>query len=553
MPFSTSGRTTRRQFFTRSAAATLVMGGLVGCARGVPTAPPTSNVPPTTVSPAEATPPVPTTTPVPVATATAAPTAAATTISAAPVAASTATDQLRAYWVDAFNPGFKSPEEVDRLIADVRRSNANAIIVEIRRRGDAYFNRRIEPRTEDPKMTPNFDALADLLTKARTGGRRLQVHAWVMAFPIARKGMLPRDPAHVFHLHGPSTTGRDNWLVWNNKGQQSDSQNYTLDPGHPDAADYTVRVITDIARQYDVDGVHLDFIRYAQKEYGYNPVSVERFNKALGRTGQPATDDPKWADWRRNQVSAVVRRIYLEIQRIRPSVQLSAALIAWGRGPGAIGGYEVSPPFAWTFQDWHSWLAEGIIDLGIPMVYFNQSDPRYPGAFDEWTKDALGHQGRRRVAIGTGLYLNPPADSAGQIQRAVAAGATGISLYSYATYARQSTVPRSSIAEVLVDASSAPFAAPAEPPTFPWKTASPEAHLFGQALDANGRPLDGAQVTLSGPDSRVVTADGSGYFGAIALTPGSYSVKLTSGGKNVAESTATVSAGTVTRAELRTS
>src|SRR4051812_1401851 len=67
--------------------------------------------------------------------------------------------ELRAVWVDAFHDGFKSPQQVDDLLAWARAANLNALFVQVRRRGDAYFSKSIEPRSEDSDFAPNFDAL----------------------------------------------------------------------------------------------------------------------------------------------------------------------------------------------------------------------------------------------------------------------------------------------------------------------------------------------------------------------------------------------------------
>ncbi|MER3475276.1 MAG: hypothetical protein C4335_14940 [Armatimonadota bacterium] len=59
----------------------------------------------------------------------------------------------------------------------------------------------------------------------------------------------------------------------------------------------------DVLRHYDVDGTYFDYIRFAGNRWGYNPVSVSRFNSATGRTGQPAYNDSTWSQWRRDQVT----------------------------------------------------------------------------------------------------------------------------------------------------------------------------------------------------------------------------------------------------------
>ena len=118
-------------------------------------------------------------------------------LSAFPAEAREPSDQreFRAFWVDAFHDGIKTPEQVDKLIADAQRANVNALIVQVRRRGDAYFNRALEPRTEDPALQPGFDALQYLIDKAHSGSPRIEVHAWLATLPIWNSATPPSPPA----------------------------------------------------------------------------------------------------------------------------------------------------------------------------------------------------------------------------------------------------------------------------------------------------------------------------------------------------------------------
>src|SRR5207244_2066166 len=102
---------------------------------------------------------------------------------------------------------------------------------------------------------------------------------------------------------------------------------YFIDPGHSDAAAYIVSMATSIARSYDVDGINLDRIRYPDgnlgtnvPSWGYNPTALARFQAATGRTDRPSNTDPVWTQWRRDQVTNIVRKIYLETYAIRPSI-----------------------------------------------------------------------------------------------------------------------------------------------------------------------------------------------------------------------------------------
>ena len=87
--------------------------------------------------------------------------------------------EFRGLWVDAFHPGFRSRSEVTRLIADARAGHFNALLVEIRKRGDAYYDSRYEPKAGEVSP-PSFDPLADLIAQAHytNNGPRLEVHAF---------------------------------------------------------------------------------------------------------------------------------------------------------------------------------------------------------------------------------------------------------------------------------------------------------------------------------------------------------------------------------------
>src|SRR5258705_9488282 len=92
--------------------------------------------------------------------------------------------EFRALWVDAFHNGFKTAGQVDALISEVRTGNFNAVVVEVRKRGDAYYNSNYEPKATD--ISASFDPLADLITKAHNtnNGPRIEVHAWLVSFNI---------------------------------------------------------------------------------------------------------------------------------------------------------------------------------------------------------------------------------------------------------------------------------------------------------------------------------------------------------------------------------
>lgn len=458
-------------------------------------------------------------------------------LSAFPAEAREPSDQreFRAFWVDAFHDGIKTPEQVDKLIADAQRANVNALIVQVRRRGDAYFNRALEPRTEDPALQPGFDALQYLIDKAHSASPRIEVHAWLATLPIWNSATPPQSPGHVFNRHGPSAAGRDYWLMTRVDGAERSGNDYVLDPGHPDAVEYTVEQYLNVVREYDVDGIHLDLVRYMGVDWGYNPTSLERYRAETGAVGTPDPQDEQWKQWRREQVTNLMRQVYLRSIAIRPDIKVSVAVIAWGEGPTSEEEYRRSAPMQQVMQDWNAWLSEGIIDMVIPMNYDREHDPNQKLWYDQWIAWEKDHQYERQIAIGPGAYLNSVSGTLSQIRRAQAPSpngnrAAGVSIYSYAETNKDGISNDQFYASL---SGSNPYGDPAFPewvdvPDMPWKSDPQRGFLMGKVKKASGDPAGGVKVKLRGPKGvlRETRTDGNGFFGFADLLPGSYVLQV---------------------------
>jgi uncharacterized lipoprotein YddW (UPF0748 family) len=456
--------------------------------------------------------------------------------------------EFRAVWVDGFNAGIRTPEEADKLVAEAKAANLNALIVQVRRRGDSFYSKSLEPPVEDPPYSPEFDALAYLLEKAHAAG--LEVHAWMNAMPLWRKSAAPpRDPRHVFNTHGPNAAGRDNWLTRSPQGDTIFPVGYFLDPGHPDAAGHIAGVVRNLVQNYKVDGIHLDYIRYPETEkgmtVGYNEVSLERFRKRYGITAAdpPANDDPRWCDWRREQVTNLVRRIYLEASEINPPCKVSAAVITWGDGPAGPKDWPRSNAYSRIYQDWQAWLKEGILDLAVPMNYFRQSDARTRSFYQHWLAFESRNKQGRQLAVGLGAYLNSPEDNLTQLHMALdplrsnkKRAVDGISFFSYNGRAK------------IMPQLPAIFPAPAPVPAMKWKEKPTRGHLCGLLAGADGARVEIQRKRWWGWSSHTVRTDGNGFFGAVHLPPGNYRLKLP--GRPTPSGPLRVQAGRVTRVPI---
>ncbi len=449
--------------------------------------------------------------------------------------------QLRGLWVDAFGPGLKTPQEIDQLVTDAKAMKLNALFAQIGRRGDCYCNNASMPRTTDPAVPAGFDSLAYLIDKAHASG--IQVHAWIITTAIQSVVTPPPAPEHVINAHGPTATGRDNWLMTRVDGLNKGGNDYLLDPGHPDAANYIANMYSSVVKNYAVDGVQFDRVRYTdfnepslQPTWGYNPTALERFKLEANRpeividdkATWPKPTDEAWMQWRRDQITNLVRRVYLEVKRIRPEVWVSAATITYGAGPKNLEEWLKTRTYTEVLQDWVTWMREGILDLNIPMNYKRDHVPDQAKWFDQWNQFAVAERGSRLVASGSAIYLNYQDGSVKQVQNAFRDGADGWVGYSYRTPDADVNAGTAT-KETVLPQLTAKLTANAFLDVATWG-AAPGDHLtalFGR-LTQNGQPVSSTELEVIINDGAIrrLKTDGNGYFGAPILPFGEATVKV---------------------------
>ncbi len=453
--------------------------------------------------------------------------------------------ELRGFWVDTWHEALRTPAEVDALIQRARNAKANALFVEVRKRGDAYYLSHYEPKASD--VTAGFDPLAYLIQRAHNESPRIEVHAWLVMLPVWNSTTPPSNPAHPYNRF-------PQWLTLNDSGSSFDGSNSSFDPGNPEAADYLYRVALDVLRHYDVDGIHFDYIRFAGNRWGYNPVSVSRFNSVYARTGQPAYNDSTWSQWRRDQVTQLVRRIYASAVAIKPWCKITAATITWGNGPTSESAWTSTSAYSSVFQDWRAWTEEGILDIAIPMCYYNHSSSTYRTYFNNWITWTKNHRYNRAVAIGLGAYMNTLSNTLTQVDLARATTSQGgysdgVVFYSYAAPNVDSSGSIQWYNSTAYTTFGNYFGQWVPAPELPWKINPTTGIVTGVALrGSNLQPLDRATVTLFRSGfSRSMYTDGNGAFAFVDVPPGTYTLRVSAAGLSPVNRTVHVSAGSVWR------
>ncbi len=438
--------------------------------------------------------------------------------------------EYRMLWVDVFHPGLRTPGEIDTMIATARRANYNAVIVQVRKACDAFYNSHVEPKNE--AIAPGFDPLDYLIRQAHdtSGGKKpLEVHAWLVSY----RCRMPADntwknPRHVFQRH-------PEWLSQKIDGQKEDSGEspgrYYLDPGVPAVLDYTAEVVRDLVSRYPLDGIHFDYIRYPEASgsgnpWGYNPVALARFNKLYGRSGKPAPNDPEWCDFRRRQVIHFVRRAYVEAHAIRPDIIVSAATITWGNLGKDFTG---TSAYAQIFQDWPAMMEAGVLDMAIPMNYKRESVPAQATAHRAWARflgQVASQSGRFGVNGVDGETLNTLSDVLAQMKATRnMPGIAGLANYCYAETRKGApkTPPDREFFEAI---RTQLYSRWVEPPRASWLKNPRTAILYGR-VTRGGRPVDGARVQLS--TGAETYTDGTGFYAFCKAPAGQLEIRAADG------------------------
>lgn len=333
------------------------------------------------------------------------------------IATAAQAQEFRGAWVTAWAPGYFTPQQCDATVAAAKSVGIDALFIQVRKNADAYYESALEPRAAD--IAPGFDPLAYIVDKAHKQG--IQIHAWINTYRVWTAKDRPTDPTHVVNAH-------PEWLNKSSDGQSRASEGLYIDPGVPQAREHIAEVVTDIAKRYDIDGIHLDYIRYPGSAWGYSGAALSRYYAETGASGKPAPTDAKWLQWRRDQVTRLVSMISRQVRAVKPNILLSAATIPWGDCPA---DYRSSSPYAVVCQDWKQWLVDGLLDANVPMNYKTESSARAAKQFRNWLDGFKRWDGGRKVYVGIDVNSNDLTGIRQQMEAVRKAGLGGVVWFSF--------------------------------------------------------------------------------------------------------------------------
>jgi uncharacterized lipoprotein YddW (UPF0748 family) len=355
-------------------------------------------------------------------------------------------DEIRALWVQ--RGSLATPAGIIAAVDTAKAGKFNTLIVQVRGRGDAYYESRHEPRPPLLARQPfSFDPLALMLERAHRAG--LKVHAWVNVNLIS-DAALPSSRSHIVYLHPewlmvPRPLAEDlarmkprdprylQRLSEYARARSDRLEGIFISPIHKGAVEHATKVIGDIVSRYDVDGIHLDYIRYPNDEFDYSAEALDEFRAEItSRTNAAERREyasrakrrplfytemfPQgWQEFRRARLTALLTKIRATVKGRRSRTMLTAAVFP-----------DAQDAATRRFQDWSGWLQTGLLDAICPMAYTTD-----PTLFRSQIANVEHLAGKHAVWAGIGAFQLSPSATVENIRAARQLGAEGIVLFSF--------------------------------------------------------------------------------------------------------------------------
>ncbi|MEP0368970.1 MAG: family 10 glycosylhydrolase [Cyclobacteriaceae bacterium] len=310
--------------------------------------------------------------------------------------------EFRAVWIATVKnidwpsvPGLSTEEQKNefRKLLDFHELNGmNAVIVQVRPSADAFYSSEYEPwsryLTGESGLKPDlyYDPLTFMIDESHDRG--LEFHAWFNPYrAVVDLEEMPEDSTNLFYE-------KPEWFL-----QYGDRMYF--DPGIPEVQDYTVKVIKDVVKRYDVDAIHFDDYFYPYRIYGEEFPDTVSFENH----GQAYTLETK-DDWRRENVNTVIKMLNDTIKSVKPWVKFGISPFGVWRNksvdPRGSDSEAGQTNYDDLFADVLKWMDEGWIDYVLPQLYLHIEHPKlsFSKVMKWWDElDYFGH-----LYVGHAIY-----------------------------------------------------------------------------------------------------------------------------------------------------
>ena len=331
----------------------------------------------------------------------------------------------RGMWV--VRDALKSKTQISNVINTAERLEITDLFVQVRALGQVYYNSKYESRAHI--SDENFDPLAHIIEKAKN--TKIRIHAWVNMFYVWSGAEPPADVNHIFNKRSGYLLRRGTFPDYKTLRDQGYT-GYFVDPKVAEIQTDLLNILNELAQNYQISGIHLDYFRYPGIEYSFTPASRTRY--MLDEIYDPwlIYESPQVFSerygyevfingdrtYRASLVGTLnhyLKNISDSIKSINPDIQLSVAV-----KPDPVTAKHR------YFQDWVTWLKEDLCDFAVIMNYRT-----------DWTeftgvlREIEDRQLQEKVMVGISTYNQPPQAVLFRMQTVMASRFAGFSLFSY--------------------------------------------------------------------------------------------------------------------------
>ena len=275
------------------------------------------------------------------------------------------------------------------ILAFYQELNFNAVVVQVRAAGDAFYSSSYEPWSkyltgeEGRAPAPYYDPLEWMIAEAHQRG--FEFHAWFNPYRATfDKDTLSLAPNHAFNAHRP-------WVIEYGK-------RFYFNPGLPEVRRYTTDVIMEVVNRYDIDGVHFDDYFYPYKVKG------ETFDDSAAFTSYGTGMGLE--DWRRANVDSLIKNISDSLRAVKPWVQFGISPFGVWRNASVDSLGSDTRAGQTTYDDLYAdplkWMEYDWIDNVIPQLYWSMDYP--PASHRTLIKWWSGQAYQGHLYVGNGIY-----------------------------------------------------------------------------------------------------------------------------------------------------
>lgn len=284
---------------------------------------------------------------------------------------------FRGIWITREN--LVSKKIIDKIIDTASKGGFNNLLVQVRGRGDAYYKSKFVPIAEDIKGSlEEFDPLQYFIIEAHK--KNIKVHCWFNTYFLWSSPEKPKNRNHLYFTRPEWFCVQNDLINKNQNNSQIQTNLIFISPGIDDVRNYLFNVIREVVDSYAIDGVHLDYVRYADENFCYNEIlrkkffslynvdpldlveNPERIEKSFGKD-RLWEFERRWQNFRGEQITIFVRQIKNYIEKENSSILFSTAVVP-----------DVNRARNNFFQFWDDWINNQYVDFVVPMNYVISQD-----------------------------------------------------------------------------------------------------------------------------------------------------------------------------------